>query len=479
MKRFLVVWLIAAAVIWSSGVSNASHAAGLAGVLDSDFNGDGYQDLVVGIPGRDVNYQGITQNEAGAVEVWNGSSTGPVRGAAWTKKSSGVMGNPVAGEQWGSQTESADFNDDGYSDLVVTSSPGSAFNILYGSSTGLTADGDRRVPVAGLILGIATGDFDGDGYGDLAVGSACDPDFSVRCVLVWYGSGSGLDTSSTQTWTQDTPGIPDSTEPGDDFGRTLTSGDFNGDGADDLSVGATCESFGSLACPGQVWTIYGSPSGLTATGAQKWNQDTAGIKGIAESFEYFSWDQTTGDFNDDGYEDLAVAAPGASREINLLYGSSSGLTATGNQFSTGGLFWESFASGDFNGDGRSDLAAGCFDCGTGGIVRTWAGSASGLDLAHPTDWTQDSPGIGDHVEMGDGFGGALASGGFGKGPEDDLAVGAFDEGRSGLFEVGIVHAIYGSAGGLTGTGSQLLKEKVDTQYDLYGYSLNGAEDESH
>jgi hypothetical protein len=45
--------------------------------------------------------------------------------------------------------------------------------------------------------------------------------------------------------------------------------------------------------------------------------------------------------------------------------------------------------------------------------------------------------------------------------------------------VGLAHAIYGSGSGLTGTGSQKLKEKTDIQYDLYGYSLNGAEDLSH
>jgi hypothetical protein len=448
-------------------------------VLDSDFNGDGYQDLVVGIPGRDINYQGITQHEAGAVEVWNGSTTGLIRGATWTKKTSGVNGGPIANEEWGSQTETADFDNDGYSDLVVTSAPGRAFNILYGSSSGLTATGDQLVAVAGLILGITTGDFNGDGYGDFAAGSACDPDASVRCVLVWYGSASGLDVSSPQTWTQDTPGIPDTTEPGDDFGTTLASGDFNGDGSDDISVGALCESFGSLGCPGQVWTIYGSPGGLTATGAQKWNQDSTGIKGIAESLEYFSWDQATGDINGDGYEDLVVAAPGASREINFIYGSASGLTATGNQLSTGGLNWESLVSGDFNGDGLADIVAGCVDCNTGGVARAWSGMASGIDLVNFKDWSQDSPGVGDAVEMGDGFGAALASGDFGKGPQDDLAVGVPDEGRSGLFEVGLAHAIYGSASGLTGTGSQKLKEKTDIQYDLYGYSINGAEDLSH
>ena len=257
----------------------------------------------------------------------------------------------------------------------------------------------------------------------------------------------------------------------------MTSGDFNGDGADDLSVGAPCESVGSILCAGQVWTIYGSPTGLTSNGAQAWNQDTKGILGIAESLEYLSWTQRSGDFNGDGYADLAVSAPGATQEINIIPGSAAGLTAAGDQLGTG--YWETLTSGDFNGDGTGDLAAGCFPCGTGGFVRVWPGSASGLDLANATEWSQDSPGIGEVGEVGDAFGGALASGNFGYGVEDDLAVGAFDEELQGLMEVGIAHSIFGSPSGLTAAGSQLLKEKPPVEFDLYGYSLNGEEDISH
>jgi hypothetical protein len=153
-----------------------------------------------------------------------------------------------------------------------------------------------------------------------------------------------------------------------------------------------------------------------------------------------------------------------------------GLVA-GDQLASG--YFEPMTSGDFNGDGRSELAAGCFSCGTGGFVRVWPGTASGLDLANYTTWSQDSAGIGDQSESGDGFGNALAAGDYGLGPEDDLAVGAFDEEINGLLEVGLAHSIFGSAQGLKGAGSQLLKEKPPVQYDLYAYSLNGEQDISH
>src|SRR5204862_7144268 len=176
----------------------------------SDFNGDGYQDLAVGISGRDVVVQGITQNEAGAVQVWSGSATGLVRGKMWTKQSKGVRGKSIDAEHWGSQTETGDFNGDGYADLVVTSSPGRALSILYGSATGLTADADQLITVPGLVLGITEGDFDGDGRADLAVGSS-EPS-GLRSAHAWYGSASGLDPSSEEAWDQDTPGVPDVTD---------------------------------------------------------------------------------------------------------------------------------------------------------------------------------------------------------------------------------------------------------------------------
>src|SRR5207249_1520135 len=137
MKGVLALLLVLSAAVWSAGVASASlgaPATGLAGVLDSDFNGDGYQDLVVGIPDRDVVVQGVTEDNAGAVEVWSGSATGLVRTKTWTKKSSGVRGAPVANQSWGVQTETGDFNGDGYSDLVVTPVVGHPdYNVLYGS----------------------------------------------------------------------------------------------------------------------------------------------------------------------------------------------------------------------------------------------------------------------------------------------------------------------------------------------------------
>ena len=83
----------------------------------------------------------------------------------------------------------------------------------------------------------------------------------------------------------------DGSEANDCFGYSLTAGDFNGDGRDDLAVGAPHEDTGAseIAGAGAVNILYGSAAGLTATGNQKWYQDSPGIGGTAEAGDLFGY----------------------------------------------------------------------------------------------------------------------------------------------------------------------------------------------
>jgi hypothetical protein len=141
------------------------------------------------------------------------------------------------------------------------------------------AEGIRKKCLpGGSSSGIAKGDFNGDGFADLAVGvpdettPAAAP--GAGAVIVIYGSAGGLTATdplvpAAQFWSQNTPGIPESSESGDGFGSALASGDFNGDGFSDLAVGIPFEdiffegtSFDDI---GAVVVIYGSSKGLSAT----------------------------------------------------------------------------------------------------------------------------------------------------------------------------------------------------------------------
>ena len=179
------------------------------------------------------------------------------------------------------------------------------------------------------------------------------------------------------------------------------------------------------------------------------------------------------DFNDDGFTDLAVGAPGegigaafAAGAVNVLYGSATGLQPSLDVFyqgpgGAGGVpedhdrFGAAVAKGDFDGDGIFDLAVGApgEDVGTAtgaGAVSVLSGSSGGLTGG--TLFTQANP------EDGDEFGSALAAGDLDGDGIFDLAVGAPGEDIGSAFRTGAVTVLFGSDAGLTTTGSQTLRQ---------------------
>ena len=102
------------------------------------------------------------------------------------------------------------------------------------------------------------------------------------------GSATGLTAAGDQFWSQDSAGVLDVAEGGDQFGDALAVGDFNDDGFPDLAIGDFGEDIGAAIFDGgAVNVLPGSAAGLTAAGDQFWSQDSATVLDIAEIGDNF------------------------------------------------------------------------------------------------------------------------------------------------------------------------------------------------
>jgi hypothetical protein len=148
--------------------------------------------------------------------------------------------------------------------------------------------------------------------------------------------------------------------------------------------------------------------------------------------------------------------------------------AAGSQ-STGATTSRVALRADFNGDGAADLAIGApGENNSAGAVHVLYGSApTGLTATGSQLWSQNSPGIAGDTEPSDEFGHALTAGDFNGDTQADLAIGA--PGENGF--AGLAHVLYGSAAGLTATGSQAWSQNspgiadVAEASDVFGETL--------
>ena len=324
----------------------------------------------------------------------------------------------------------------------------------------------------------ATGDFDGNGFDDLAIGT---PDEDVGAasvdaagaVNVLYGRATGLSARGDDLWTQDSPGVRGVAEDGDHFGAALASGDFDGDGFDDLAIGAPSEDLttagGVEADAGAVSVLYGSGDGLRVAGNQSLRQHPDAPGGGLQAGAAFGSALLATDFNrDDGRDELVVGAPRqdisdaggpnpdagvvaivTGRSDGLAPGSALVLSQGGAEVEGDDLFGSSLTAGTFTGDRFPDLVLGAIGEDEGGAFDTgslliFLNVGTTTALAGP--FTQED--IGSLVESNDRFGDALVAADFGRSGRNNLAIGMPREDVGSTADAGVVVVVYTESGEL-------------------------------
>jgi hypothetical protein len=431
------------------GAAEADDTFGWSTAL-GDFNGDTCADLAVGAPGEN--------NGRGAITVLYGSLTGLFTRTSQTWTENGLFGpgSALAGESFGEVLAAGNVNNDAFADLVVgapTEEVGDgragAVVTILGSPGGLAgAPGATRmlsqatpgvpgVPEDGDGFGaaLAIGDFNGNGVGDLAVGVPGENDIAGLVEILPGLTSTGVGFLPATALSQDTPGVRGGSETLDRFGAALAAGDATNDSFDDLAVGAPGEDasdpepgFGA----GAVTFLRGSASGVTATGNQRWTQDSPGVDGVRGSADEFGFSLAMGHLDNGPTADLAIGAPGdavgrvpEAGSVTLLLGQASGLStveAGGERFhqdvldlsgaaEPGDLFGWSVAAVAVQTPDQDSLVIGVPGESAGssrdGLVHQLATLEFGPITPGSRTLHLDSPGVQGRPQGDDGFGFAV------------------------------------------------------------------------
>ncbi|MBK7769588.1 MAG: FG-GAP repeat protein [bacterium] len=448
----------------SAEVPNSGDLFGYT-LATGDFDGDGYDDLAVAAPWE---ANGLINTAAHGLVTVN---WGTVYGLGHQNAATLSPGTPLDDSvKFGYALAVGDFNGDGFDDLAVglpDNDNGAVVDaggvwiydgfsggiqlapslMLSESNTGGIAENDDNF---GFTL--ATGDFNGDGYDDLAIGTIGEDSGTGDVTVVRSGGAAGLSPATSTTFH---PGVLGGSlgSPGGWFGKALATGDLDQDGFDDLVVGAPKTTVGAVGSSGRVYVLYGGGSGISATGTWKW--DTSNDPGWLQNTALeLGWSLAIGDFSDlDGNAPLQFIAGAPGYESGgqndtgafVLFSHDDASRALGNtrmvynqpanqsndQVLTNDRFGETLATGDFDGDGFADLAVGAVS----NNITEQAALGAQLDAGSAYLYTRDGTvltldthithvTLNDHVFGGDNLGRGLAFGRFEGGGRAALAVGA-------------------------------------------------------
>ncbi len=366
-----------------------------------DINGDGYADAVIGAPG----VAGGAKN--GELYVFLSSGTGGVADCDLSGSCTAdttILG-AAANDLLGHSFSIGDINADGYADVIAggmdywTLPNAGWVYVFLGSADGIadcdlsgscTPDTTIAAATAGSYLGtsVSAGDVNGDGYDDLMVG-AVGIDAFKGVAYVFLGSAGGIadcDLSGSCTADAVIAGAA-----ADEFlGVSISAGDVNNDGYDDIIVSAPGVPAGDWR--GETYVFLGSAEGVASCDLSAGCVADTTITGATDWAFLGNSVSTAGDVNGDGYDDLIVGEPytlkgnayvflGSATGIgdcNLSAGCIPDATITG-AVADDSLGFSVSAAGDVDNDGYEDVIVGSvWGEGAKGEAYILSGAAAGI-----------------------------------------------------------------------------------------------------
>ena len=429
---------------------NLGHSVSTAG----DINGDGYSDILTGAYGNDE-----TGSSAGRAYVHMG-------GMDPDNITDAIFSGAAANDNFGISVSSAgDFNGDGFSDIILGavnndaggSDAGRAY-LYLNSLTGTDIEDEIFTGTTLDYLGFSVsnaGDVNGDGYDDMIIGAIGNN--SDRGIAYIHYGGTVPDNTPDLTLT--------GAAAGDNFGYSVSgAGDVNGDGYDDVIVGAPYNDAGGSNA-GRAYLYYG--------GAVMNNVADVVFTGAAADDRFGSSVSDAGDVNADGYPDVIIGAPlndfggGNVGRVYVYFGGAL-MNNTADILLDEGTGNDQYgysvsSAGDVNADGYGDLIIGAYNFDSKGAAYIYFG---GETITNNPDVFIS--GVQNFDRLGYSVSGA---GDVNKDGYSDVLVGAygypdaFNKGRAYLYLGGIIMDDNADA---TFTG--------ELNNDAFGYSVSDAGD---